>query len=219
MENKKWLLPGIILLFLAVGIFFGTKYFKNNLFTVMVVPAFELTNQNQQMVTDKDMLGNVYLVEFFYSSCPTICPVMNINMLHIQKSIKNPNFKLVSVSIDPDHDTPQQLKKHAQQIGSDEARWHFLTGNRAYIEKIADQFDIYVGDNEDESEQLNHSGMIALVDKKGNIRCRFDEKNSPILYYSGLNYQDKKGEVAALQGKYHPDREALIEDIRKLLKE
>ena len=61
--------------------------------------------------------------------------------------------------------------------------------------------------------------MFALVDKNGNIRCRFDQNNKPILYYSGLNYEDSKGTIANLRGKYRPDVEWLMEDIQKLLKE
>jgi protein SCO1/2 len=217
-QKNKWLLPSLLLVLIAVVIFFGMKYFEKNLYTVMKVPEFALTDQNNKQLTNHDLLGKVYLVEFFFSKCPTICPVMNRNMMHIQQEIKNPEFQIVSISIDPENDTPENLKKHAKNIGADQYRWHFLTGNRDYIGRIADQFDIYVGDNEDESENLNHSGMIALVDKEGNIRCRFDKNNVPVLYYSGLNYEDPQGKVAKLTGKYHPDREALIEDIKKLLK-
>lgn len=184
----------------------------------MRVPHFELTNQNNRKITDKDMLGKVYLVEFFFSKCPTICPVMNTNMRYIEDEIDSPDFGIISISIDPENDTPESLKQHAEKIGVKSPNWHFLTGNRTYIGNLADQFDIYVGDEEDKSENLNHSGMIALVDKDGNIRCRYDEQNMPILYYSGLNYEDKEGTMPKLNGKYHPDREKLIEDIKKLLK-
>ncbi|MEC5172487.1 protein SCO1/2 [Chryseobacterium nepalense] len=206
----------IALLFLAIGV--GMGYFKKNLYTVMKVPDFELTDQNNKKISNKDMLGKVYLVEFFFSKCPTICPVMNTNMRAIEDEINNPNFGIISISIDPENDTPQTLKEHAERIGVKSPNWHFLTGNRDYIGKLADQFNIYVGDKEDESESLNHSGMIALVDKEGNVRCRYNKENMPILYYSGLNYQDPEGKVPKLNGKYHPDREILTEDIKKLLK-
>lgn len=217
-SKRKIILPIVVIILLFLGIGFGMSYFKNNLFTVMKVPDFELTNQNNKKITNKDMLGKVYLVEFFFSTCPTICPVMNTNMRAIEDEINDPNFGIISISIDPQNDTPEILKQHAQRIGVKSPNWHFLTGNRAYIGKLADEFDIYVGNQEDESENLNHSGMIALVDKEGNIRCRFDANNKPILYYSGLNYEDKEGTNPKLNGKYHPDREYLIEDIKKLLK-
>ena len=183
----------------------------------MKVPDFQLTDLNGQKISNKDMLGKVYLVEFFYSHCPTICPVMNSNMKYIMTEINRPDFGIVSISIDPTHDTPEVLKNHARMIGATSQNWHFVSGDRDYIGNLADQFDIYVGDKEDQSESLNHSGMIALVDKDGNLRCRFDENNMPVLYYSGLNYDDPEGTKTSLRGKYHPDREKLIEDIKKLL--
>ena len=185
----------------------------------MKVPAFKLTNQNGKIVTDKDMLGKVYLVEFFFSTCPTICPVMNHNMKYIVEEVNHSDFGVISISIDPANDTPAILKQHAQKIGLQSKNWHLLTGDRTYIGEIADEFDIYVGDEKDNAESLNHSGMFALVDKNGNVRCRFDQNNKPILYYSGLNYEDKKGMISNLLGKYKPDVEWLIEDIKQLIKE
>lgn len=138
-------------------------------------------------------------------------------MKYIMTEINRPDFGIVSISIDPTHDTPEVLKNHARMIGATSQNWHFVSGDRDYIGNLADQFDIYVGDKEDQSKSLNHSGMIALVDKDGNLRCRFDENNMPVLYYSGLNYDDPKGTKTSLRGKYHPDREKLIEDIKKLL--
>ena len=209
--------PIVIIALLFFGIGFGLSYFKKNLFTVMKVPSFELTDQNNNRISDKSMLGKVYLVEFFFSKCPTICPVMNTNMKFIEEKINNDHFGIISISIDPENDTPEVLKNHAKMLGTTSKNWHFLTGNRDYIGKIANEFDIYVGDKEDDAESLNHSGMIALVDQKGNVVCRYNENNQPILYYSGLNYEDPEGQKANLRGKYHPDRERLIEDIQKLI--
>lgn len=216
--KSKIIIPIIVLALIFVTIGAGMSYFKKSLFTVMKVPDFELTDQNNQKINNKDMLGKVYLVEFFFSKCPTICPVMNSNMKYIEETINDKNFGIISISIDPTNDTPEVLKNHARMLGTKSPNWHFLTGNRDYIDNLADQFNIYVGDKEDKAESLNHSGMIALVDQKGNLRSRFDENNSPILYYSGLNYEDKEGKTTSLVGKYHPDREKLIEDIQKLLK-
>ncbi|WP_313093049.1 SCO family protein [Chryseobacterium flavum] len=217
-NNKTKVIIPIVVIALLFLVIVGMEYFKKNLYTVMKVPDFELTDQNSKKITNKDMLGKVYLVEFFFSKCPTICPVMNTNMKAVQNEINDPNFGIVSISIDPENDTPETLKEHAERIGAKSPNWHFLTGDRNYIGDLADQFNIYVGDQEDEGESLNHSGMIALVDQEGNIRCRYNKDNMPILYYSGLNYEDPEGKTPKLTGRYHPDREILIEDIKKLLK-
>lgn len=217
-SKSKIIVPIVIVALLFLGIGIGMSYFKKNLYTVMKVPDFQLTDQNNKTITNNDMLGKVYLVEFFFSKCPTICPVMNSNMKEIEKQINNPEFGIISISIDPENDSPEALRLHADKIGVQSENWHFLTGDRYYIGKLADQFNIYVGDKEDDSESLNHSGMIALVDKEGNIRCRYNQDNMPILYYSGLNYEDAEGKIPKLTGKFHPDREKLIDDIKKLLK-
>jgi len=198
LSKSKLMAPIIVIavLFLVIGI--GTSYFRKSLYTVMKVPDFQLTDQNGQKISNKDMLGKVYLVEFFYSRCPTICPVMNSNMKYIMTEINRPDFGIVSISIDPTHDTPEVLKNHARMIGATSQNWHFVSGDRDYIGNLADQFNIYVGDKDDQSESLNHSGMIALVDKDGNLRCRFDENNMPVLYYSGLNYDDPEGTKTSL---------------------
>lgn len=216
-SKAKFIIPIAIIAIIFLGVGIASGYFRNNLYTVMKVPDFELTDQNNKKITNKDMLGKVYLVEFFYSRCPTICPVMNSNMRAIEDKVNSPDFGIISISIDPDNDTPEILKQHAKSVGAKSPNWHFLTGDRTYIGNLADQFNIYVGDEEDEGESLNHSGMIALVDKEGNVRCRYNKDNMPILYYSGLNYEDTEGKTPQLTGKYHPDREILIEDIKRLL--
>jgi protein SCO1/2 len=71
-----------------------------------------------------------------------------------QNQINDPNFGIISISIDPENDTPEALKEHADRIGAKSPNWHFLTGDRGYIGKLADQFNIYVGDKEDEGESL-----------------------------------------------------------------
>lgn len=217
--GKKFIFQILLFLVLVFAIIFAWFYFKNNLQVVMKVPNFELTDQNRRKITNQDMLGKVYVVEFFFARCPTICPVMNKNLKFVDQEIKDKNFGIVSISIDPQNDTPEFLKEHAKKMGVTNPNWHFLTGNRGYIGKIANEFDIYVGKNTNEAESLNHSGMFALVDKQGNIRCRLNEKGVPILYYSGLNYEDEAGTQSKLDGRFQPDRKILIEDIKKLLAE
>ena len=207
-------LVAIVLAFIA-----GNYFFKTRLHTVMKAPNFELIDQNNRRISNTDMLGKVYVVEFFYARCPTICPIMNNNLKFVDQAIKSKDFGIISISIDPENDTPEFLKAHAKKLGVTNPNWHFLTGNRDYIGDLANEFDIYVGDKDDQSESLNHSGMLALVDEEGNVRCRFGKDGMPILYYSGLNYDDQEGKNASLKGKFQPDRKLLIEDIQKLLEE
>jgi protein SCO1/2 len=165
--------------------------------TIGPAPAFKLTDQNQKTITNADYKGQVYVLEFFFSSCPTICPRMNQSMLLIQnRFFGNPNFGIASISIDPEHDTPEVLKAHAKTLGVKSSNWHFLTGDKTYIFDLANKgFNLYAGENAKVNGGFEHSGLFALIDKEGNIRCRKDEFGNPILYYDGL---DKNG-VEAIQ--------------------
>lgn len=217
---KKQLWTGIILTIIIVGAFLVYRNLnRDKLFTVMQVPDFELINQNEETITHQNMLGKVYVVEFFFTNCPTICPIMNQNLKEVEQKINHPDFGVVSISIDPKRDTPEKLKIHKNKLQIKNPNWHFLTGNRKYIYELSKKFNIYVGEDESSAEGLNHSGKFALVDKKGNIRSRFDERGLPILYYSGLNYSDKNGKNQSLTGTFHPEIEWLKEDIIKLLEE
>jgi protein SCO1/2 len=158
------------------------------------VPKFELTNQNNKTISNKDYLGKVFVLEFFFTSCPSICPKMNANMLIIEKFFfGNPNFGIASISIDPETDTPSVLKQHAESLGVKSSNWHFLTGKKDYIYTIANKgFNLYVGENDKVIGNFEHSGFFALIDKKGNIRCRKDNFGNPILYYDGLEKEGIK---------------------------
>jgi protein SCO1/2 len=155
-------------------------------------PKFELLNQDNIKITNQAYKGKVYVLEFFFSTCPSICPKMNQSMLSIEnKFFGNPNFGLVSISIDPEHDTPAVLKAHRELLGVKSSNWNFLTGDKAYIFDLANKgFNLYAGENSKVKGGFEHSGLFALVDKNGDIRCRKDDFGNPILYYDGL---EKKG--------------------------
>lgn len=193
-----------------------------SLVTIGNAPKFELTNQNGKTISNKDFDGKVYVVEFFFSTCPTICPVMNQNMLLIEKEFgKDKNFGIASFTINPENDTPEVLKNHAEQLGVTAPNWHFLTGNRDEIYKIANKgFNIFAGTSDKEgSAGFEHSGYFALVDKNGKIRSRKDKNGNPLIFYTGLNYNDKEGFQEDLQGKYKPGIHMIKEDIALLLQE
>ncbi|MDQ6472694.1 SCO family protein [Flavobacterium sp. LHD-80] len=186
----------------------GLKNSKDagKLLTIGPAPKFELTNQDGAKVSNETYKGKVYVLEFFFTTCPSICPKMNLSMLEIEKTFfGNPNFGIVSITIDPGHDTPAVLKDHAKLLGVKSSNWNFLTGDKATIMDLSNKgFNLYAGENEKVNGGFEHSGLFALIDKDGKIRCRKDDFGNPILYYDGL---DKKG-VREIQ-----------EDIKVLLEE
>ena len=208
MKNKSYI--GISFIVLIFGIWavpkIVAKFQKSDLVEIGPVPEFKLTNQDNKTISDKDYLGKVYVVEFFFSTCPTICPKMNESMLQLQNEFyRNPNFGIASITIDPAKDTPQVLKEHANLLGVKHYNWHFLTGDKEYIYSLANKgFNLYAGENNKVAGGFEHSGLFALVDKDGKIRCRKDAQGNPILYYDGL-------EASGV--------EAIKEDIKKLLEE
>lgn len=226
MKNKSYI--GISFIILIFGIIFipkiidrikgGTtvqndrmsvaneKEKESSLYKIGPAPQFELTNQNGKKITNKDYEGKVYVLEFFFSTCPSICPIMNKNMIAIEKEFANEsNFGIVSITINPENDTPEVLKEHAKSLGITSENWNFLTGDLDYIMDLSNKgFNIYAGKNSKVSGGFEHSGLFALIDKKGNIRCRKDDYNNPIMYYDGL---EQKGV------------NAIKEDIKLLLAE
>jgi protein SCO1/2 len=208
MKNKSYI--GISFIVLIFGIWavpkIVAKFQKSDLLEIGPVPVFILTNQDNKSITNKDYLGKVYVVEFFFTTCPTICPKMNESMLQLQNEFYgNPSFGIASITIDPTKDTPQVLKEHADLLGVKHYNWHFLTGDKEYIYSLANKgFNLYAGENNKAAGGFEHSGLFALIDKEGKIRCRKDAQGNPILYYDGL-------EAAGV--------EAIKEDIKKLLEE
>ena len=168
------------------------------------VPAFTFTDQNGKTITNKDYEGKVYVIEFFFTTCPDICPIMNENMVKIQDEFfGNPKVGIASFTIDPVHDTPEVLKKYAQDNGVTKLQWHLLTGERDEIFKLANEgFNLYVAEVADDRGGFEHSGFFALIDQEGHIRSRKDENDNPLIYYDGLDLKNIQ---------------MLKEDIKKLL--
>ncbi|RYG27302.1 MAG: SCO family protein, partial [Chitinophagaceae bacterium] len=176
------------------------------LISIGKAPDFTLTDQDGKQSGSDFYKGKVYVLEFFFTKCPTICPKMNQNMLDVEKQFfGNPNFAIASISIDPEHDTPAVLKEHADLLGVKSSNWRFFTGDKKYIYEIANKgFNLYAGQNPNVNGGFEHSGFFALIDKKGNIRSRKDEFGNPIAYYDGI-------EKAGIR--------MLLQDAAKLLKE
>lgn len=160
-------------------------------------PKFELKDQNNKTISNADYKGKVFVLEFFFTTCPTICPKMNLNMIDLQnKFFGNPNFGIASITINPEIDTAEVLKKHADLIGVKSSNWHMLTGDKKTIFDLANKgFNVYAGENIKANGGFEHQGLFALIDKNGNIRCRKDDYGNPILYYDGI---EKEG-VKAIQ--------------------
>ena len=175
------------------------------------VPAFEFVNQHGETINNKTYADKVYVVEFFFSTCPTICPIMNRKMVTVQDEFaKDDDFGIASISITPDIDSPEVLKEYAKRNGIIHKNWHLLTGkpDDVVYDLSNKGFKLYVGKGEEEHGGFEHSGLFALVDKNGYIRSRKDEQGNPILYYRALKESGFPDQIKELK-----------EDIKLLLNE
>lgn len=180
------------------------------------VPSFSFTNQNGKIISNKDYEGKVYVIEFFFSTCPTICPRMNQNLVHIQNEFKGlENFGVASFTINPEFDTPEVLKEYANKYGITNPNWNLLTGDKEAIYKLSNEgFYLYTSQNTDVQGGFEHSGNFALIDKNGFIRSRVVNGN-PIIYYNGITSVSEETDE---DGK-REEITALKQDIIKLLNE
>jgi protein SCO1/2 len=189
---KKYSYIGVAFIILIFGIYaipkIVAKFKTPTLIKIAEVPNFEFTNQDGKLISNSFYEGKVWVVEFFFTTCPTICPRMNENMVKIQNEFYgNLDFGIASFSINPKHDTPEILKAYAKDHGATLKTWNFLTGDQEKIYELANTgFTLFAGENSDAEGGFEHSGMFALIDKEGNIRSRLDEFGNPIAFYEGL---------------------------------
>ncbi len=140
------------------------------------IPYFEFTDQDGNKVTRDDLLGSVYITDFFFATCPTICPKMAGNMKYLQDKFKDKkDLRFISITVNPEHDTVEVLKEYADMVHADTKNWTFLTGDKEKIYDVALKgFFASVGEDEVAPGGFLHTQYFVLVDKKGHIRGLFD---------------------------------------------
>ncbi|MFD2542528.1 SCO family protein [Lacinutrix gracilariae] len=180
------------------------------------VPDFSFKNQDGKIITNKDYLGKVYVIEFFFTTCPTICPRMSRNLVDIQNTFPdNKNFGVASFTINPAHDTSEVLKAYAKKYGITNPNWNLMTGDQEVIYELANKgFNLYTAEEAEVEGGFEHSGNFALVDKNGFIRSRLENGN-PIIYYNGMISEEEQVDDEGQEQQIT----MLKEDINKLLNE
>jgi protein SCO1 len=147
-------------------------------------PSFSLVNQDNRPMTDADLRGHVWVAAFIFTTCADTCPMMSAKMADLQKTIHNPSVKLVSFTVNPEHDTPAVLKEYAARYKADPSRWSFLTGTPRQMLDV-------------------NAGMrVPFVPASG---------DDPILHYDKFLLVDAAGQVRGLYGTRESDREKVME--------
>ncbi len=140
------------------------------------IPDFEFISQDSVKLTQEFVAGKIYIADFFFTTCPTICPKMKTQMLRIYEKFKdNPNVVILSHSIDPRHDTPAVLKEFKSNLGIKGNSWQMVTGDKAKIFEIGQKsYMVSAADDPTQPGGVVHSGAFILVDKNRHIRGIYD---------------------------------------------
>ncbi|WPR74007.1 SCO family protein [Algoriphagus sp. NG3] len=141
------------------------------------IADFSFTNQDGETITNESVHGKVYVADFFFTTCPTICPIMKKEMLRVYEEFGgHPDFRILSHTIDPKHDTQDVLQDYAQKLGIEDAKtWNFLTGEAEKIYEIGQtSYMTTAMEDQDAAGGFLHSGAFILVDQEGHIRGVYD---------------------------------------------
>ena len=132
-------------------------------------------NQDSVVVSQSKLSETIYVADFFYTSCPSICPTMAQQLLKVHDKWKNDTrFKIVSFSLDPDYDTPSRLKEYAFNLGIDTKQWMFLNGKKDLVYQLAEGYFTAAVEDKKVPGGILHSGKLILIDKEGHIRGFYD---------------------------------------------
>jgi len=182
MSKKFWFYTTFFLV-LILGFYFALTrlipgYAKTKLPVISVVKPFSFLDQNGDTITNTNVKGKVYISEFFFTTCPGICPKMNTNLRPIYEKYKSqPDFLILSHTVNPSVDTVQRLKHYADSLGVQADHWIFLTGRKDslyYAARLSYQLDDPKNNYSPLDEQFIHTQFFALVDKNGRVRSIID---------------------------------------------
>ncbi|MEM7510805.1 MAG: SCO family protein [Bacteroidota bacterium] len=184
MKNLLWL--GLLILAIGIGAcnespqqeelpIMGQPSIVDGDTIPFALPAFSLMNQDSTVINNESLKGKVFVSDFFFTSCPTICPRMKAQMLRIQKEfMEDDRVVLVSHTIDPRFDQVPVLSVYADRLGIDSEKWHLLTGDKDEIYDLARSYMITALEDSTAPGGYAHSGAFILVDQEQHIRGFYD---------------------------------------------
>ena len=155
---------------------YGNKIFEENDTIYHTIEDFRLVDQDSAWVTNDTFKDKVYISDFFFTSCPTICPKMKQQMLRVYEKFEtNDQVAILSHTIDPKHDTVAVLNDFAQKLGIESSKWKMVTGEKDYIYDLGERSYMVMADEDpDAPGGFIHSGAFLLVDKERRIRGVYD---------------------------------------------
>jgi protein SCO1/2 len=185
------------------------------------IADFSLINQSNEIVMNDSLIGNIYIANFFFTSCPTICPIMTKNMAYVQSKLRvYPKIKFLSHTVDPINDTPERMLEYintlqAKNINISLSNWDFVTGEKDELYKLAKSYFVNVSMDSLAPGGFLHSEYFILVDKEGRVRSGIDSEGNVVGVYDGTNdaqMKDLINDVKVLMAEYkRPTKDKLNE--------
>jgi len=176
------LMVGVVLLLVIPTVFFPTVVFPPkapHFDEDLALPEFALVDNTGAALTRDSLLGHVTIVNFIFTRCDTVCPVTSMKMRTLQeRTVDEPGIKLVSITVDPDHDTVPVLAAYADKYGADPTRWRFARGELAAVRALVEKamtigFDT-IGTTASGVPNIAHSGHFVLLDQRAHLRGYYD---------------------------------------------
>ena len=215
-------LDKIILLFLLL-VLPGLMYFYvtmayNNFIKLEIIgeqgysiDEFSFINQNNDTITKDSLTGSIYVANFFFTSCPSICPIMTKNMSYLQDKLSvYPDVRFLSHTVDPDNDTPEKLNSYIdlmqqKNISIDLSNWDFLTGDKDKLYQTAANYFVNASADSLAPGGFLHSEYFVLIDKQGRVRSGIDKNGNAVGAYDGTNeaqIKDLINDIKVLMAEY-----------------
>ena len=187
---------------------FDTAYYE--------IPEFSLQATDGGTVTNETMDSTIYVLSFFFATCPTICPAMNFHMNEVERRFKGyPEFEMVSITVDPEKDTPEKLDQYQKVNNYNASKWRFLTGDKDSIYALAK--GVYLNAFEDQTAEggFLHSTSAILIDWNGNIRSRKDDNGNIVGSYDVLDVtqlNDLEEDIKVLIAEYEREKHNKLDE-------
>jgi len=155
---------------------FGEKKLSNTDTIYHTIGQFSFINQYNETITNKTIAGKIYVADFFFATCKSICPEMSHNLIDVQKAFENDDSLLILChTVNPMHDTVEVLNSYSKVYGAKKNKWHFLTGNKKQIYELAKtSYLVNAFEDDGTPEGFLHSEFLLLIDKKGRLRGMYD---------------------------------------------
>ena len=215
-------LDKIILLFLLLVLpglmyFYVTRGYNNFIKLEIIgeegysIDEFSFINQNNDTITKDSLTGSIYVANFFFTSCPSICPIMTKNMSYLQEKLSvYPDIRFLSHTVDPDNDTPEKLHSYVnlmqqKNISIDLSNWDFLTGDKDKLYQTAANYFVNASADSLAPGGFLHSEYFILIDKQGRVRSGIDKNGNAVGAYDGTNeaqIKDLINDIKVLMAEY-----------------